>query len=363
MIEDIREKIGAQNRGFSNDGLDPKLRVTDEEALYLFREASLPELGELADTIRNGLTDPEVVSYVVDRNINYTNVCVTDCSFCAFYRSPGSPEGYWHQYPVIKEKIEEMIEKGGSRILMQGGHNPAISYDYYTDLLRKIKEDFNIHIHGFSPAEIWFFHRRYRKSLEEILSDFKEAGLDSIPGGGAEILSDRVRREISPLKAMSDQWLEVMETAHRINLMGTATMMFGHVETLEERVEHLRRIRDLQDRYHGFSSFIPWTYQRGNDELDREMVGAHDYLKTLAISRIYIDNIKNVQVSWLTQGKKVASVALKFGGNDMGSTLLEENVIEATGIANRLNREDLEELILNAGYRPAVRDNFYRILS
>jgi cyclic dehypoxanthinyl futalosine synthase len=337
-------------------------RISAEEAIHLFHSYDLLELGMAADRIRYRFHAENNVSYIVDRNINYTNVCNIECSFCAFYRSYGEPDSYLHAFEVLDKKIEETLEVGGTGILMQGGLHPELKIEWYEALLRHIKSKYPIWIHGFSPPEIVNICKVSRITLQETMSRLIAAGLDSLPGGGGEILVDRVRREISPRKCMSDEWLAVHEEAHRQGLRSSATMMFGHVETLEERVEHLQRLRDLQDKTGGFMSFICWTFQPENTLLQCETSTAADFLKTLAISRIFLDNIENVQTSWLTQGLKLGQVALRFGANDVGSVMIEENVVSAAGAHNRATEEDLRRLIQDAGYRAIKRDTIYRFL-
>jgi cyclic dehypoxanthinyl futalosine synthase len=306
------------------------------------------------------------VTFIVDRNLNYTNVCVTDCDFCAFYRRPGDQrEGYLLPKPVIYKKIEETLALGGTGLLMQGGHHPDLGIDYYEDLFRSIKARYAIHLHALSPPEIQHISRRSKLTIPETLSRLRDAGLDSVPGGGAEILVDRVRAIIAPKKTKSDEWLEVMRQAHRLGMSTTATMMYGHVETLEERVEHMRRIRDLQDETRGFRAFISWTFQRDGNRLDdlvadEDLPTSFDYLLTQAVSRIYLDNVPHIQSSWVTQGMKVGQVALSFGADDMGSVMIEENVVSAAGTTHRTTRDELVHLIRSLGKVPVQRDTLYR---
>lgn len=343
------------------------MRISKEEALSIFRDIDLLEIGERADKLRKALHPEGVVTFIVDRNINYTNICINKCRFCAFYREPDSPDAYLLSKEEIFRKIEETISLGGTQILLQGGINPELGIDYYIDLLRSIKERFSINIHGFSPPEIVYLSERHKLTIRETLLILKEAGLDSIPGGGAEILSDRVREVLSPKKIRSSVWLRVMEEAHGIGMRTTATMMFGSIEEPEDIVEHLDSIRNLQDRTGGFTAFIPWSFQPGNTELARisEYKGhttAVDYLRILSLSRIYLDNILNIQASWVTQGLKLAQIALRFGANDLGSTMIEENVVRAAGVSYRVTKEDIIEAIKRAGFKPAQRDTNYKIL-
>jgi len=312
-------------------------RLRPQEALLLLREAPLLDLGVAADRVRRRLHPESIVTYIIDRNINYTNVCVVRCSFCAFYRDPGHPEGYLHSKESLYAKIEETLALGGTGILMQGGHHPDLPIEWYEDLLRSFKEKFpRLHVHAFSPPEIQHIVKVSRRPLEEVLRRLKAAGLDSIPGGGGEILADPVRRAISPLKTMSDDWLAVMETAHGLGLPTTATMMFGHVESYADRVAHLDAIRGLQDSSlarggAAFTAFISWTYKTENTALGGREVSSAEYLRTQAVTRLFLDNIPNIQSSWVTQGPKIGQLALLFGANDMGSLMIEENVVASAG--------------------------------
>lgn len=324
-------------------------------------DLDLLELGNWADGVRWRFNPEPWVTFVIDRNINYTNICISGCRFCAFYRAPGAAGGYVLDWDVLSAKLAELKDHGGSGVLLQGGLNPDLPLRYYLKLVSFIK-DSGLAVHGFSPPEIFFLAEQNGLSLADLIRRLMDAGLKSIPGGGAEILVDRVRQQISPKKCNSSQWLEVMRVAHRHDLKTSATMMFGHLETREERVEHLFRIRDLQDDTGGFTAFIPWTYQPGGTDLKGETKGAVEYLKTLAISRLVLDNVPHLQVSWVTQGPKVAQVALKFGADDFGSTMLEENVVAATGVGFRLERQEIETLIRQAGYEPQVRDHRYHLL-
>jgi len=302
------------------------------------------------------------VTFVADRNINYTNICVSGCRFCAFFRPPGSNEGYVLGREELAGKLAETKALGGTGVLLQGGLNPDLPLEFYGDLVRFIRQEYGLHVHGFSPPEIVFLARQTGLSLAAVISRLREAGLGSIPGGGAEILVDRVRAALSPGKCSAADWLRVMETAHRLGLRTTATMMFGHLETRAERTEHLLRLRELQDRSGGFTAFIPWSYQPGGTALGGATTGCLDYLKTLAISRLVLDNIPNLQVSWVTQGAKIAQVALAFGANDFGSTMMEENVVAATGVSFRLSREEIVRQIEAAGYAARQRDHLYQLM-
>ena len=337
-------------------------RIGADEAALLVQQADLLTIGELANAVRKRLHPERQVTFIVDRNINYTNVCVNKCKFCAFYRSDDSPEAYILSKEEIFRKIEETISLGGTQILMQGGVHPDLGIEYFEDLFTSIKSRFAIQIHSLSPSEVTYVSRKAGISISEALARLKAAGLDSIPGGGAEILVDRVREQVSPNKIRWRDWMDVMREAHRLGMPTTATMMFGSIETMDEIVQHLLRVRDLQDATRGFTAFIPWTYQPGNTELGGKQASAVEYLKTLALSRIVLDNVPNVQASWVTQGAKVAQVALEFGANDFGSTMIEENVVAAAGVSFRMSREEIVHLIRDAGYEAAQRDTTYHIL-
>ena len=341
-------------------------RISEEEAVTLLRSRQLVAVGRAADELRRRKTDPDRITFIVDRNLNYTNICVTDCDFCAFYRRPGDRnEGYLLPKPVIFKKIEETLAMGGTGLLMQGGHHPDLGIDYYEDLFRSIKERYKIHLHALSPPEIQHIARRSKLTVWETLSRLRDAGLDSIPGGGGEILVDRVRALIAPRKTKSTEWLDVMRHAHRLGMSTTATMMYGHVETIEERVEHMRRVREVQDETRGFRAFISWTFQRDGNRLseqvsDAQMPTSFDYLLTQAVSRIYLDNVDHIQSSWVTQGLKIGQVALGFGADDMGSVMIEENVVSAAGTTHRTSTEELVHLIKAVGKIPVQRDTLYR---
>ncbi len=337
-------------------------RIAQENASLIYRQADLLTLGELANTVRQRLHPERLVTFIVDRNINYTNVCVNKCKFCAFYRTEDSPEAYILSKEEIFRKIEETIALGGTQILMQGGVHPDLGIEYFEDLFSSIKSRFTIQIHSLSPSEISYISRKANIGVTEALKRLKAAGLDSIPGGGAEILVDRVREKVSPNKIRWRDWMDVMREAHRLGMPTTATMMFGSLETKEEIVQHLARVRELQDETGGFTAFIPWTYQPGNTELGGQSASAVEYLKTLAVSRIMLDNFDNIQASWVTQGAKIAQVALEFGANDFGSTMIEENVVAAAGVIFRMNRQEIKSLINDAGYTAAQRDTRYNIL-
>jgi len=337
-------------------------RITSEEAVRLFEETELLQLADCADRIRQRLHADDVISYIIDRNINYTNVCKEFCTFCAFYRVKGDAEAYVLPDHVIHKKIEETLALGGTGILMQGGVHPDLKIDYYEKLLSGIKQRFQIHCHCFSPPEILNIARVSKMTVSDVFSRLKSAGLDSMPGGGGEILDDEIRNDISPLKCKTDEWLMVHREAHRLGLRTTGTMMIGVGETIHHRVRHLQRLRDLQDETGGFTAFIPWTFQAEHTELalrNLPDVTAAEYLRLLALSRIYFDNIPNIQVSWLTVGLKVGQVGLRFGANDMGSIMIEENVISAAGARNRANDAELRRIIQDAGFIPRQRTTLY----
>jgi len=334
-------------------------RVNRREALTLLTEAPLLALGDMAGRIRRRLHPDPVVTYVVDRNINYTNVCISRCRFCAFYRHPDHPEAYILSKTSLARKIEETIDLGGTQILLQGGMHPDLTLDDYEAMLQFIKKRFDTHIHGFSPPEIHYLAQKENMTVKAVIERLQKAGLGSIPGGGAEILVDQVRRRISPRKCTTDQWLGVMRIAHLQRLRTTATMMFGHVETPEDIIDHLLKIRALQDETGGFTAFIPWTFQPSNTRIEVEPATSVEYLRVLALSRIVLDSVKNIQASWVTQGAKIAQVALAFGANDLGSTMIEENVVAAAGVHFKLPQTDIIRLIENAGYTARQRDCFY----
>lgn len=345
-------------------------RVTPEEAFAL-HSMPLEILGSLADARRRaakadayGGRGNEVVTYIVDRNVNYTNVCNVYCKFCAFYRTEKDDDHYVLTLDQIDEKLEELAAEGGVQVLLQGGHHPKLGIDFYLTMLSHIREKFpQINIHGFSPPEFNHFSDVFGMPIREVISKFVEAGLGSIPGGGGEILVDRIRDRIAPLKCNSDAWLEVMRQAHQLGLKSSATMMFGHVENLSDRIEHLGRLRDLQDETGGFTAFICWTFQPENTKLRAETVTSAEYLRMQAISRIFLDNFENVQSSWVTQGPKIGQLALQYGANDFGSVMMEENVVSSAGTSFRLTATDIERLIHEAGYEPRRRSTWYQLLN
>ncbi|MBW2484363.1 MAG: dehypoxanthine futalosine cyclase [Deltaproteobacteria bacterium] len=350
-LDSIREKV------FCGD------RLSEQESLDLFRQGNLYDLGFLADGIRRKKHPEPVVTYVIDRNINYTDICISACKFCAFFKGPEDAGGSVISYEELQKKIDETLELRGTQILLQGGLHPDKQLEFYEDMLRFIKKT-GIHIHGFSPPEISHFAKISGLTVAEVIERLRKAGLDSIPGGGAEILSDRVRQLAAPRKCSADEWVEVMRQAHLQGMKTTATMMFGHIETLEERLEHLLRIRVLQDETRGFTAFIPWPFQPANTAYaDIPKATAHAYLKMLAWSRIILDNVPNIQTSWVTQGPKIAQISLFFGANDFGSTMIEENVVAAAGVAFRLTEAEICSLVEGAGFVPQQRTMDYSIVT
>jgi len=345
-------------------------RITRDEALALHR-LPLNELGALADARRDLAKAAaydgrgrEVVTYIIDRNVNYTNVCNVYCKFCAFYRTEKDADHYVLTLDEIDQKLDELSAAGGVQVLLQGGHHPKLGIDFYLELLAHIHERYpHINIHGFSPPEFNHFASVFGMPIAEIITKFREVGLGSIPGGGGEILVDRVRDRIAPLKCNSDQWLDVMRIAHGLGMNSSATMMFGHVETVEERIEHLDRLRAVQDETGGFTAFICWTFQPEHTKLRAEPVGSAEYLRTQALARIYLDNFENVQSSWVTQGPRIGQVALKYGANDFGSVMMEENVVSSAGTSFRLTASEIERLIREAGYEPRRRNTWYGLIT
>jgi len=333
------------------------------ELLDLYERASLLELGQLADAERWRHHPEHVVTYIIDRNINYTNVCVADCQFCAFYRRPKDHEGYVLSFEDIGTKIDECKAIGGVQILLQGGHNPYIPFEWYLELMRYIKAHHPIHIHGFSPSEVVFFSERFGLSVPEVVRELKAAGLDSIPGGGGEILVDAVRHRVARKKAQTEEWLGVQEEAHRQGMTTSVTMMYGLGESHADRIEHLLRIRDLQERTGGFTAFICWPLQpEGTAMADQPKTDAVTYLRTMAMGRIVCRNIPNVQSSWVTMGLKVGQVALRFGANDFGSLMMEENVVSAAGTTHRATIAEMERAITDAGFEVRRRRQDYSII-
>lgn len=336
-----------------------RLNRQDAEALY-FR-ASLLTLARLANAMRWRLHPDPIVTYVGDRNINYSNVCVCGCRFCAFFRPPESPEGYVISREELTQKIEETLRLGGTQILLQGGHHPDLPLEWYEDLLRWMRTTWpTLHIHAFSPPEIWYWSKKFELSVPEVLRRLRAAGLDSLPGGGAEVLQNDVRRQVSPNKCTADAWLAVMEAAHRLGMKTTATMMFGHEEEPRHRLDHLFALRASQDRTGGFTAFIPWTFQPAHTRIHCQSLPAPAYLRLLAVSRLVLDNIPNIQASWVTMGPQVAQLALFYGANDFGSLMIEENVVAAAGVSYRMTRGEIEAVIRAAGFTPLQRTMDYR---
>ena len=339
-------------------------RLDFDDGLTLYKSHDLLSIGNAADLIRQRLHPEGYVTYIVDRNINYTNWCYIDCDFCAFYRHKTDPDAYVISRPELRQKIEETLDLGGVQILLQGGLHPTLKLDWYEDLLRWIKSNYDIHIHGFSPPELDWFTKINKISLQEILIRLRDAGLGSIPGGGAEILTNHARDEISPKKCTADEWLEVMRQGHLVGLRSSATMMYGHVESYGERVEHLIRLRQLQDETGGFTAFICWSLQPDHTKLAHlPPTGSFDYLKTLAISRLILDNFDNFQSSWVTQGPKIGQLSLKFGANDMGGTMIEENVVSQAGTVYCMSMEEIERVVGELGFVPKQRNFFYQIIN
>ena len=344
------------------------------EILMLMEEADVHALGRAAHALRLHRCPPDKVTYVVDRNINYSNVCYVNCTFCAFYRHKTDDDHYVLEYEQIHEKIEELLAIGGTQLLLQGGHHPNLQLDWYQGMLRSIKERYPVHIHGFSPSEIAHFARIWKMPTSVVLKELQAAGLDSVPGGGAEILNDRVRTALAKTKVDAAGWIRIMEEAHELGMKTSATMMFGHIETLPERVEHLLRVRESQARTGGYTAFIPWTFQPGftpltesNPEQLAEIPtapskGSLEYLRMLAICRLALNNVDNFQSSWVTQGRKVGQMSLFWGANDLGSVMMEENVVSQAGVAFRLSLDQMKDLIRDAGFEPAQRDNSYNVL-
>ena len=339
-------------------------RLTQQDALTLLESRELAAIGAAANEITNRLHPESYRTYNIDRNINYTNICTAVCDFCAFYRSPKSGEGYVLPRAELLEKVRETVELGGNQILMQGGLHPTFTLEWYEELLGDIKRDFpSVNIHGFSPPELHHFTKVNKLPIRTVLERLKTAGLGSIPGGGAEILVDRVRSEITRGKVMSDDWLNVMRVWHELGGVSTVTMMFGHVETLAERIEHLERVRQLQDETNGFTAFICWSFQPDNTELSTiPPAGAFEYLKTQAVSRLYLDNIRNIQSSWVTQGLKIGQLALSYGANDMGSLMLEENVVAEAGTVHFLTLDQMRGAIEEYGFSARQRDVRYQLV-
>ena len=352
------------------DGILAGQRVSEEEALFLLEHGDQQDLALAATAVRDRHNDPKRVSYIIDRNVNYTDICQVYCTFCAFYHKPGDKRGYVLTKDQIKQKAEETKALGGTGFLMQGGVNPDLPWDYYLDLVHYISHDLGIWVHGFSPVEIQMMAKLSGQSLQKTISDLRDAGLGSIPGGGAEILVERIRHKIAPLKGGPDKWLEVMEAAHEVGMKTTGTMMFGITETLAERVEHFRVLREQQDRSlsrgngGGYTAFAAWPFQSGHTVWEGKIQKPTDveYLRTIAVARIYMDNFAHMQSSWVTMGKKTGQAALHHGCDDMGSLMLEENVVSAAGTCHSVNKADMLRLIRDAGFEPWQRDNIYGVV-
>lgn len=336
-------------------------RITYQEAVDLYNNADILELGRMADNIRKEKHPENIVTFVIDRNINYTNICTCKCKFCAFYKNEGEEGGYVISKDELAQKIQETLDLGGSQVLLQGGLHPEFKIEFYEDMLKFMKT-FPVWLHAFSPPEIHHIAKMSGLTIADTIKRLRAAGLDSIPGGGAEILDDDARKKVSPNKINSASWLAVMEEAHKQGLKTTATMMFRKKDSAEIIVSHFDKIRFLQDKTGGFTAFIPWPFQPGNSELDDEAVTAVEYLRVLALARIYLDNIPNIQVSWVTQGAKVAQIGLFFGGNDFGSVMIEENVVRAAGANFRLKTEEIKHIIKTAGFTPKIRNMQYDII-
>jgi cyclic dehypoxanthinyl futalosine synthase len=338
-------------------------RLTFEEGIALFDCRDLHALGRSAHAVCSRLHPEPYRTYNIDRNINYTNVCAAVCDFCAFYRKSTDAEAYVLPREELYRKIEETVALGGDQILMQGGMHPSLKLEWYEELLRDLKARFpKVNLHAFSPPEIWHFHKLNKLPLREVLQRLKDAGLGSLPGGGGEILVDRVRKELTKGKALTDEWLEVNRVWHQLGGRSTCTMMFGHIESNAERIEHLDRLRQLQDETGGFTAFICWNMQPGHKMADYPAVGSFEYLRTQAVARLYLDNIRNIQSSWVTQGAKIGQLALFFGANDMGSLMIEENVVASAGTVHYLTLEQIKNSIREAGYVPRQRNVFYELI-
>ena len=337
-------------------------RLTNKEAVSLLKNGDILTLGQQADKVRRQMHPGNIVTFIIDRNINYTNICVNECNFCAFYRRPSEKGAYLLSIEDILKKTEETVAAGGTQIMLQGGLHPDVDFQYYIDMLTAIKKRFDITIHSFTATEILHFSNITGYSVTEVLKRLQAAGLSSLPGGGAEILVDRVRRIVSPKKIMTDDWLNIMRCAHKIGMKTTATMVLGLGETIEERIEHMDKIRTLQDETGGFRAFIMWTFQPGHTKLGGKKLSSWEYLKTLAVSRLYFDNISHIQGSWVTQGKNIGQMTLAFGADDLGSIMLEENVVRAAGTSHHMSINTMSDIIKKADKIPAQRDTEYNII-
>jgi cyclic dehypoxanthinyl futalosine synthase len=338
-------------------------RLGFEEGVRLFECRDIHALGRAAHTVCRRLHPEAYRTYNIDRNINYTNVCAAVCDFCAFYRKSSDSDAYVLPRETLYQKIEETVALGGNQILLQGGNHPSLKLEWYEELLRDLRSRYpRINLHAFSASEIWHFHRLNKIPLVEVLRRLKDAGMGSLPGGGAEILVDRVRQALTANKVLTEEWLEVHRKWHRLGGRSTCTMMFGHIETPAERIEHLERLRQLQDETGGFTAFICWTFQPGHKMADHPAAGAHEYLKTQAIARLYLDNVPNIQSSWVTQGAKIGQLALLFGANDMGSLMIEENVVASAGTVHYLTLDQIKSSIRELGWTPRQRNVFYELI-
>ena len=333
-------------------------RLSESDALTLLQDASLPELCWAADQVVRQTTR----TYTIDRNINYTDICVSGCKFCAFFKKPGGEGGYVLSHDEILARVGEAVELGASQIMLQGGLNPSLDIGWFEDLFRAIKSTHNIWLHSLSAPEIVFLAQQAKLSYSEVLERLRDAGLGSLPGGGAEILTDQSRSRVSPGKCSAGQWLQVMRDAASLGMRATATMLIGLGESPQDRIEHLEAIRKLQDETGVFTAFIPWTFQPGNTQLGGSPTGSHDYLKTLALSRLYLDNIPHIQASWVTQGRAIATLALRCGADDIGSVMIEENVVAAAGVTYRLTEQEIRDAIKDAGFAPVKRDTLYGVV-
>ena len=336
--------------------------LTEKEGIDLLTHEDILTLGKMAAQKRQELHPGNIVTFIVDRNINYTNICENECRFCAFFRRAGHRDAYLLPMAAILQKIQETVDAGGTQVMIQGGLNPELDLAYFTHMIATIKEHFNITVHSFTATEVLYLAKKAGKSLRDTLLELKAAGLDSLPGGGAEILVDRVRRQVSPKKLTTAEWLEVMETAHSIGMESTATMVLGLGETIAERIEHMEKVRALQERTGGFRAFITWTFQPGHTQLGGTKLSSWEYLRTLAMTRLYLDNIPHIQGSWVTQGEQIGQVTLAFGADDLGSIMLEENVVRAAGTAYDMSIRKMVDLIQATGHQAAQRDTEYRIL-
>ena len=336
--------------------------LTEKEGIDLLTHEDILTLGKMAAQKRQELHPGNIVTFIVDRNINYTNICENECRFCAFFRRAGHRDAYLLPMAAILQKIQETVDAGGTQVMIQGGLNPELDLAYFTHMIATIKEHFNITVHSFTATEVLYLAKKAGKSLRDTLLELKAAGLDSLPGGGAEILVDRVRRQVSPKKLTTAEWLEVMETAHSIGMESTATMVLGLGETIAERIEHMEKVRALQERTGGFRAFITWTFQPGHTQLGGTKLSSWEYLRTLAMTRLYLDNILHIQGSWVTQGEQIGQVTLAFGADDLGSIMLEENVVRAAGTAYDMSIRKMVDLIQATGHQAAQRDTEYRIL-